>query len=317
MNTMSAINTKAAFKIEKIAGCALILLIALLACNAAAIKMLEAPYETLSMGAATPTDISVSQSDQPMDSDASGTGDAGSTSAPAAVLTSSATETTEADHPYKDNDSPYRIVVYLKSQSVIVYKTAADGGLGKIAKQFTCSSGISYSPTPPGEYLSGEKYRWRKLQGDVYGQFCTRIGGNYLFHSTPFLQQDPCTLKNDEYDKLGRAASMGCIRMCVRDCKWVYDNIPKKTPVSIVDEKGPYGFKPPKRKSDPVYNGWDPTDKWAGGNPYFDSNAAQQIRDSLTSAATTTTTAAPATSTAPEATATSQSAAVEGQENQS
>ncbi len=198
----------------------------------------------------------------------------------------SATQTS-ATEPRKDkpkSDSPYIIVVYLKSQSVIVYRADSKGNKGVIVKQCTCSSGAPYSPTPTGEYAIGSKYRWRLLQGEVYGQFCSRIGGNILFHSTPFLTEDPSTLKDDEYDKLGRAVSMGCIRMCVRDCKWIYDNAPKGTPVSIVNEKGPYGFKPPKRKSDPIYSGWDPSDKWAKNNPYFNEihTESSQSSDSTT-----------------------------------
>ena len=57
--------------------------------------------------------------------------------------------------------------------------------------------------------------------------------------------------------------------MCVRDCKWIYDNCDIGTQVRIVTDSGPEGPGVPKRKSDSKYSGWDPSDKWASGNPYF------------------------------------------------
>ena len=170
----------------------------------------------------------------------------------------------------KRSNSPYRIVVYLKSQSVVVYNAKKDGSLGKAVKQFVCSSGHPDSPTPTGEYATTIKNRWLGLQGKVWGQYCTRIFDHYLFHSVPYRQRKAFALENEEYDKLGEACSMGCIRMCVRDCKWIYDNAPIGTPVMIIDANGPAGIKPPARNTDPVFNGWDPTDEWAKGNPYFD-----------------------------------------------
>ena len=137
----------------------------------------------------------------------------------------------------------YSIVVYLKTQSVAVYTVNSDGNT-VMEKCFTCSSGDPW-------------------------QYCSRIHGHILFHSTPFLKENPSTLDDEEYDKLGTPVSHGCIRMSVADCKWLYDNTPLGTPVSIVDEAGPSGSRPLRRNPDSAYSGWDPTDKWSRGNPYF------------------------------------------------
>ena len=39
--------------------------------------------------------------------------------------------------------------------------------------------------------------------------------------------------------------------------------------VNIVNESGPPGPGVPRRNRDSAYDGWDPSDRWAQGNPYF------------------------------------------------
>lgn len=151
----------------------------------------------------------------------------------------------------------------------MVYGKDDNGEYTRVIRTFTCSTGRSSSPTRIGTYHIRAKYRWRWLVGGVYGQWCSSISSSYLFHSVPYYQQDASTLENEEYDKLGTPASKGCIRMCVQDCKWIYDNCPIGTEVSIVNESGPAGPGVPQRNTAETYSGWDPSDRWAAGNPYF------------------------------------------------
>ncbi len=151
----------------------------------------------------------------------------------------------------------------------MVYGKDDSGNYTRTIKTFTCSTGKESSPTRIGTYRIRAKYRWRWLVGGVYGQWCSSISSSYLFHSVPYYSQDASTLENEEYDKLGRPASKGCIRMCVRDCKWIYDNCPIGTEVNIVNQSGPAGPGVPRRNTDEAYSGWDPSDRWAQGNPYF------------------------------------------------
>ena len=67
------------------------------------------------------------------------------------------------------------------------------------------------------------------------------------------------------YNKLGTAASAGCVRLTVEDSKWIYDNCELGTPVEVVDEVGPYGPEPEPLNWN--YSGWDPTDP-DPNNPY-------------------------------------------------
>ena len=48
-------------------------------------------------------------------------------------------------------------------------------------------------------------------------------------------------LEYEEYNKLGTSASMGCVRMCVRDVKWVYDFCNVGTTVEFYDDEDDAG----------------------------------------------------------------------------
>ncbi len=193
-----------------------------------------------------------------------------STATTASTPAETAAKTTWNDEypgvPY--SRTKYKVIVYLGSQSTVVYEPDEEGAYTVIVKRFSCSTGADDTPTDTGIYRARAKYRWRFMNG-VYGQYCTSISTRYLFHSVPYKKKDVSTLKNEEYDKLGSPASHGCIRMCVRDCKWMYDNIPLGTEVDIVDEAGPSGPGVPRRILDSVHDGWDPSDRWAQGSPYF------------------------------------------------
>ncbi len=156
-------------------------------------------------------------------------------------------------------DTSYHIYVSRTDQKVAVYETTT--GTEVLTQAFVCSTG---SATPVGTFRTSDQYRWRLLFGDVYGQYATRITGHILFHSVPYLEQSQDTLEWEEYNKLGTAASAGCIRLTAADAKWIYDNCPKGTLVTITDahlDLGDFDISyPPVIHADDVYRGWDPTD---------------------------------------------------------
>ena len=156
----------------------------------------------------------------------------------------------------------YYIKVNYGANVVTVYSQDSDGNYTVPVKAMVCSSG---SATPKsGVYKTKSfKKRWGALFGDVWGQYTTQIVGNILFHSVPYLSADPSNLEYWEYDKLGTAASAGCIRLKVCDAKWIYDCIPTGTPVEFYSDSnpGPLG-KPGAKKisGNEACRGWDPTD---------------------------------------------------------
>ena len=108
------------------------------------------------------------------------------------------------------NKKPYYIEVNRATNIVSVYAPDGKGNYTNNVKNFICSTGTN---TPDGTFKTSDKYEWRILIGNVYGQYATRIHGHILFHSVPYYTDEKNTLEYEEYNKLGTAASMGCIRL--------------------------------------------------------------------------------------------------------
>lgn len=153
----------------------------------------------------------------------------------------------------------YSIQINRTTNTVTVY-TADSKKKGCLVpvKSFLCSTGTS---TPEGTYKTTDKYRWHALFHDVYGQWCTRITGNILFHSVYYIKnEDPNTLDVVEFNKLGTPASAGCIRLCSADTKWIYDNCSRRTEVTLYDSPNPGPFGYPQMFTLSINHTWDPTD---------------------------------------------------------
>ena len=188
--------------------------------------------------------------------------------------TSNNTSTKEITITVKDkqvqvtNKKKYYTEVIRNQNTVIVYGLDDNNEYTKIVKVFPCSVGAN-GGTPTGTFTTSAGARWGTLFSNVpghdylYGQYSTRIVNHILFHSVPYLEKNNSSLEWEEYNKLGTAASMGCIRMTVADVKWIYDNCPLGMTVKIYDGDLPEGVeKPTAAKIDPnsPNKGWDPTD---------------------------------------------------------
>lgn len=138
---------------------------------------------------------------------------------------------------------------------------------GTPERAFVCSVG---NATPIGTFYTPNKYRWHELDGPSYGQYCTRITAGYLFHSVWYYRNgDYASQSYVQYNKLGTTASHGCVRLTVADAKWIYDNCPLGTRVTVMygsSANDPLG-KPVAIKVPNVREGWDPTDP-NPANPY-------------------------------------------------
>ena len=166
---------------------------------------------------------------------------------------------------YPTGTTKYYIKVNCKSQTVNVYEKDENNKYSKPVKVMLCSTGVETPKT--GVYkITSFKQEWLGLQGNVYGQYCTQIVGNILFHSVPYIEKNnPSSLEYWEYDKLGEEASLGCIRLTVESAKWIFDNCETGTQVEFYssEDPGPLG-KPETQKisdySEELKN-WDPTDE--------------------------------------------------------
>ncbi len=174
------------------------------------------------------------------------------------VIDQNTTNTINNDN---SKDIPYYIKVNNQANTVTVYKKDANGKYTVPVKAMVCSIGDA---TPEkGVYSMSDKYTWRFLQGNVYGQYACRITGHILFHSVPYTKKDKSTLEWWEYDKLGTKASLGCIRLTVQDAKWIYDNCVSGTKVEFYSDSNPGPLGKPSAKKisdDESVRNWDPTD---------------------------------------------------------
>lgn len=166
---------------------------------------------------------------------------------------------------YTEAASTLKIRINKQQNCVTIYKLD-DKGKYKPYKAMVCSVG---SATPLGNFSLKEKIRWHTLEGPVYGQYCTRITGHILFHSVWYYENgNPATLSNAQYNRLGSVASHGCVRLSVRDAKWIYTYCPSGTPVEIYNSKDPGPLGKPDAIKLPGGIGWDPTDDTNPANPY-------------------------------------------------
>lgn len=158
----------------------------------------------------------------------------------------------------------YKIEVNISTNTVIVY--AQDGKKGFIipVKAMVCSCGVKGHATITGTYSRLSRAgKWHTLYYGTYGKYCTRISGPYLFHSVVYSKNgDSYSLQADEYDKLGKLASHGCIRLSVKDAKWIYQNYSKCSVTLMKSNKKAPLKKPTPQKAVRLDNGkaYDPTD---------------------------------------------------------
>lgn len=159
----------------------------------------------------------------------------------------------------------YWVKVNAQANVVTVYKKVDKKW--KPYRAMLCSTGTgkgkSSEATPVGNFRVSNRWDWGAMVGGVYARYVVQFYGDFLFHSVPYEEyKNPKSMPAKEYNKLGKDASHGCVRLSLMDAKWVYDNIPRGTKVTIYNSKSPgplgkpSGIKLPKS---PKLT-WDPTD---------------------------------------------------------
>lgn len=164
----------------------------------------------------------------------------------------------------KNDERPnYALYVNTALNCVTVYECDRDGTETPI-KAMVCSVGKPGHETPLGSFRTSDYYDWRLMVDNTYAQYAVRFNQKILFHSVPYLQKAPDTLEWDQYNLLGQSASLGCVRMCCADVKWIYDNCKVGTKVVVYSDgenPGPLGKPEIGRINEyDSRKNWDPTD---------------------------------------------------------
>ena len=163
--------------------------------------------------------------------------------------------------------SSYYVTVNIQTNTIMIYAQSETGNYDIPVRAMICSCGVGGS-TVTGDFTIERLGRWRELMGPCWGQYCSRITGNYLFHSSWYYRDgDPRSLSVTQFNQLGRNASHGCVRLTVLDAKWIWEHcngsrvhvfsspegIPfdRPVPYPAVAISGDYGYDP----RDPLITG--------------------------------------------------------------
>lgn len=161
--------------------------------------------------------------------------------------------------------SKYWVKVNAQANVVTVYKKVDKKW--KPYRAMLCSTGTgkgkSYEATPTGNFRVSGRWDWGAMVGGVYARYVVQFYGDFLFHSVPYNEyKNPKSMPAKEYNKLGKDASHGCVRLSLMDAKWIYNNIPRGTKVTVYNSKNPGPLGKPsgiKLPTKPKLT-WDPTD---------------------------------------------------------
>ncbi len=125
----------------------------------------------------------------------------------------------------QDGVVPARIDVSIKLQRAYVY-----GSDGSLMREIPISSGRG-GRTPLGRFAVTTRSEWTTATSDpkVRMQWMTRFNGGIGFHGIPRKGNTALSTPLGQ-----RAVSHGCIRMSDEDARYIYQWVPRGTPVNVI-----------------------------------------------------------------------------------
>mgnify|MGYP001567698816 CR=1 FL=1 len=123
------------------------------------------------------------------------------------------------------SSTAYFIWIDLPHQKVNIFK--GSNKKWHLIRSMACSSGKSRTPTVKGNFTVGSKGSYFISDGGARCKYYTQIRGNYLFHSVLYDRRGNYVIDNT----LGVPVSHGCVRLALKDAKFIYDNIPARTAI--------------------------------------------------------------------------------------
>lgn len=165
----------------------------------------------------------------------------------------------DEDEEEEDATGTYSIKVNKKKNAVIVYQKNDDGD-NVAVKVMRASVG---EDTPTGKFEIMESYTWISATDVYWNKYSCRFTENFWFQSADYFAPYNSYISVDSYNAIGETLEdSGCVKLTVEDAKWIYDNCPEGTKVTVV--KGKESDELPLEFDAfielPSYGGWDPTD---------------------------------------------------------
>lgn len=167
--------------------------------------------------------------------------------------------------PAEGVEHPYYVKVNRAMNCITIYGMDENGEYTIPVKAMVCSVGKEGQETPLGISRATDMYEFHPMVDGTFAQFAYRFNvGGILFHSVPYFTKNKDDLETEQFNLLGSPASLGCVRLCVRDALWLQENVSAGTTVEVYEDSttpGPLG-KPEMIKIplDSPYAKWDPTD---------------------------------------------------------
>ena len=120
--------------------------------------------------------------------------------------------------------SAYKAYVSRKKNRVWIYKWTGKG-YDKLAKTFICTTGARNTPTIRGTFqaVGQAGVRWWEME-DCWVQYCFIITGGFFFHSLLYNHKGAGRPTSGSVYNLGKNASHGCVRLELKNAKWIYDH---------------------------------------------------------------------------------------------
>ena len=154
----------------------------------------------------------------------------------------------------------------LTNQICTVYGVYDNKSTKALMSEFVSTARKGHN-TPTGNFkISSSKGKKAKLRtakmssGKTYAEFCIRFKGSKCMHTVPFRRrQTTGHVNKTEFNKLGKPASAGCVRMPWKLAHYIYERCPVGTPVRVFKGKaGTYPMGKPKKYTattdiDPTY----------------------------------------------------------------
>lgn len=181
-------------------------------------------------------------------------------------------------------DEEYMLKVNTQANTVTVYEKQGREWTPVRAMRCSCGMDDGQHETPEGNYVIQKKWRWQKLFHGVSGQYVSQFNGDILFHSCVYSTfGDPDSCIRSEYEKLGENASHGCVRLAVMDARWIYENCPEGTQVTVYKDKEPGPLGKPKEVSmkGTGETGKDPTDTENDGDYFRQAGSDIKVKKEL------------------------------------
>jgi lipoprotein-anchoring transpeptidase ErfK/SrfK len=121
------------------------------------------------------------------------------------------------------------LILCNRGQRIVQVYTGSRGNWTENRK-IVCDVGAPATPTITGQFALGAKMLYF-LTGECRCWYASQIYGDYLLHSVIYDGQSSPVRVVD--GTLGAAVSHGCVRMDIKDAKYIYDNVPSGTKIYI------------------------------------------------------------------------------------